>query len=155
MNFVDINPGRVTLKLPKLYRRVLYITLSTSWITGIAFFIMRDFITIEGDFGVERHPLQYPTLMVHGLAAFFMIIGFGGLLFAHVPYGWRHKRERQWGLALISAVAFQIISAYLLYYMDGELSRTVVGYLHIGVGLSLPALLITHILRGIRNRKTS
>jgi hypothetical protein len=153
MNFGDINLQRMTLKIPVLYRRVLYVTLTASWVTGVVFFVLRDFITVEGDFGPERHPFQYPTLMIHGLAAFFMIIGFGGLLFAHIPYSWRSKRERLWGITLISAVAFQIISAYLLYYMDGELSREIVGYLHLAVGTLLPALLATHIISGVRSRK--
>ncbi|MBL4839058.1 MAG: hypothetical protein JKY34_15930 [Kordiimonadaceae bacterium] len=154
MNIRTINLQRMTQKIPTLYRRVLYVTLSASWVTGIVFFILRDFIIIEGDFGPEKHPWQYPALMVHGLAAFFMIIGFGGLLFAHIPYSWRSKRQRLWGLTLISAVAFQIITAYLLYYMNSELSREVVGYFHLGIGGLLPFLLITHIISGIRSRKS-
>lgn len=153
MNIGDMKLGRMTLTIPKLYQRVLFWTLATSWVTGIAFFILREFITVEGDFGPERHPWQYPTLMIHGFAAFLMIIGFGGLLFAHIPHSWRSKRERLWGLTLACAVGFQVITAYLLYYMDGEFSRELVGYIHLGIGALLPMLLVTHIISGIKNRK--
>ena len=143
---------RIALFLPKPFQWVLFGAFATSWFTGLAFFILRDFFVIEGDFGPENHAWQYPALTVHGLAAFLMMILFGAMVAAHLPMGWRTKRSRFWGITLMSAVSLQIITAYLLYYIAGDASREIVGLIHLIIGILLPIVLYTHIKAGIKGR---
>ena len=143
----------LSLRFPRAYRIVLSAVLLTSWISGIAFFVFRRFVEIEGDFGPEKHPLQFVFLKIHGGAAFLMMISFGLILSGHVSMGWKSRRERVLGLALIGAVSFLVVTAYLLYYIAGETARPVVEYAHFAVGLTLPALVIAHIVSGKRRPK--
>lgn len=143
----------ISVKLPAFYRRSLYTFFVISWITGIAFFVFNTWITVEGDFGPEKHPLQYPSLQLHGASAFFMMMSFGAMLAAHIPASWRLKRSRNTGLTMAILIGLQIITAYGLYYLSNEDIRQWVSWLHLGVGISLPVVLITHITRGIKTRR--
>ncbi len=141
---------RIGLKIPKIFRSILFITLGTSWVTGIIFFILRDFVTIEGEFGPQKHPMQFPILTIHGAAAFLMMIWFGSMVSAHIPMGWRIKKLRFWGICMTSAVVTQIVTAYLLYYMTSEELRIIVGYIHLTVGFLLPFMLLVHIVKKVK-----
>lgn len=132
-------------------RLVLFITLAVSWFTGLGFFLLDTFFQIEGEFGIEKSPWQNPALTIHGASAFLMMVWFGGLVATHVPMGWRTKRLRFWGITLISAIALQIFTAYLLYYLANEFARETIKWAHLVVGLTLPAILTGHILAGIKD----
>lgn len=139
---------RVGLRLPPLFRWFLYAIVCCSWFTGLVFFILREFLVIEGDFGPQMHPLQFPTLLVHGLCAFLMIFGAGGMLFAHVPHGWKSGKQRVLGSAITSVVLLQVLTGYLLYYLDGDVTRDLAGYIHLGIGVFVPFILLAHVKTG-------
>lgn len=145
MSRLQTKVHRIGLRLPAVFRWFLYTVVGCSWMTGIAFFILREFMVIEGDFGPQMHPLQFPTLMVHGLCAFLMIFGAGGMLFAHVPHGWKSGKQRVWGCAITAVVLLQIFSGYLLYYLDGDFARSASGYVHLAIGLLVPFILLAHV----------
>ncbi|MEH6357562.1 MAG: hypothetical protein V7745_01130 [Pseudomonadales bacterium] len=140
----------VSVKIPKAYRRSLFITLTVSWCTGIAFFIFSRYITIDGDFGPEKHPWQFPVLMMHGVAAFLMMMACGSLLTNHVPSGWRQNKLRLMGLTLVAFLVLQVVSAYLLYYLSSDEIRAVTSNIHAASGFLFPLLLIAHIVHGKR-----
>lgn len=139
---------RIGLRLPFLFRWFLYAVITCSWMTGIAFFILREYMVIEGDFGPQMHPLQFPMLMVHGFCAFLMIFGAGGMLFAHVPHGWKSGRQRILGSVITAVVLLQVFSGYLLYYLDGDFARLISGYIHLAIGLFVPFVLLAHVRTG-------
>lgn len=141
------------MKMPLTFRRGLYSLVAISWITGVTFFILSTWVTIEGEFGPQKHPLQFPMLMTHAVAAFFMMMTFGALLATHVPASWRTGRLRGLGLSLLVVVGFQILSAWFLYYISNDELREWVSYFHLGAGLTLPALLGVHIVAGIRSKR--
>ena len=153
MNCIGRNVKKIGLKIPLGFRFILFVTLTVSWFTGVGFFLLETFFQIDGEFGTEKHPWQTPALSVHGGAAFLMMVWFGSLLSAHVPRGWETKRLRYWGLSLVGALTLQIITAYALYYSAHELTHIVVKWMHIGIGVSLPAILTGHILAGRKHRK--
>ncbi len=134
------------------YRRFLYTITALSWLTGVLFFVLSRWFMVEGEFGPEKHPWQFPTLMAHGGSAFLMMISYGALLISHVPSSWKLNRLRYLGIALISVVGLQIITAYLLYYLGNEAIREIVVWCHLAAGFSLPFVLGAHVLIGIRHR---
>lgn len=140
--------------MPTVYRRTLFFALAVSLVTGTTFFIMNNWFVVEGDFGPEKHPWQYPMLKIHGASAFMMMIFFGSLLVTHIPAGWRTKRLRVLGLSLLSVIGFQIITAWLLYYLSNEVVRGWITYGHLAAGWLIPCLLSFHIWKGTsaRNR---
>ena len=142
-----------TVRIDKRLKTGLFILISTSWITGILFFIMDNWLWIEGEFGPEKNPWQFPTLKIHAASAFLLMIGFGFLLASHVLVSFPVKRMRPTGIALLSAFGFLIVSAYALYYTGDDGIRKYVGYAHAGVGVCLPFLLGAHIYQGMAYRK--
>lgn len=143
----------VSVKIPKAYRCSLFVTLTVSWCTGIAFFIFSRYITIDGDFGPEKHPWQFPVLMVHGVAAFLMMMACGSLLTNHVPSGWRQNKLRLMGLTLVAFLVLQVVSAYLLYYLSSDEVRAVTSNIHAASGFLFPLVLIVHIVHGKRLKR--
>lgn len=141
----------ITFKIPTFYRRFLYIITTTSWLTGIIFFILSTFFIVEGEFGPEKHSWQFPILMIHGASAFLMIISYGALLISHIPSSWKLNRMRGIGISLILFVGIQVITAYMLYYLSNETFRTIITWCHLIVGFYLPFLLVTHIVVGIKS----
>lgn len=149
----------INVKIPRAYRIFLYIFLSSSWLTGMLFFVLNRWFAVEGLFGVEQHPWQFSILKLHGFAAFGMLMAYGALIANHVPMSWKTGRLRGIGLALVSALTLQVLTAYGLYYVADHQMRTVTSAMHTLVGGLLPFILALHIWRGInakrRNRRTT
>ncbi|MDM3870486.1 hypothetical protein QSV34_03850 [Porticoccus sp. W117] len=140
----------IHIKIRKPWRRALYGALATSWCSGIGFFILSRWVRIEGDFGPERHPLQFPLLQLHGGAAFVMMMFLGALFVGHVAHTWPAKKRHPMGVAMAIVVALMVISAWLLYYLANEDVRAWVANIHASLGLLLPVLLAIHIQRARR-----
>lgn len=145
--------ARINLKIPLRYRAWLFFFIMLSWVTGITFFAMNRWLTIEGPFGPEKHPAQAAFLKIHGATAFLMMISYGYLLATHVPAGYRSRRQRAVGLSLVVAQGFLVITAYGLYYAGGEDFHSLIAYAHAGVGLIFPFLLSLHIVTGKSGKK--
>ena len=145
----------IRLKVPRLYRIILYVALAISWISGITFFVFRNWVRIEGAFGPQHHPWQFSILSVHGGAGFAMMFIFGAFCAAHFPLGWRTQRLRGLGIGLVAIIGFQIITAYSLYYLADEVSREVAGYVHLVTGIALPLVLVFHVIHGRKSNPKS
>lgn len=143
----------ITTRFPRLHRRILYTVVLLSWCSGIAFFVFSRFILIDGEFGPEKHPLQFPILQAHGAAAFCMMVGFGAIVTSHVPAAWRTGRHRLFGLTLVSAVLFLILSAWSLYYLSSDSNRALIGNIHAAVGVLLPFFVSWHVIGAIREKR--
>tara|TARA_R110002096_G_scaffold199271_17_gene383132 strand:- start:4557 stop:4997 length:441 start_codon:yes stop_codon:yes gene_type:complete len=142
---------RVSIRIPWSYRTFLFLFILLSWTTGIAFYILNNFIEMEGEFGPQKHPWQYPLLKIHGASAFLMMITYGYLLATHIPAGWKAKRSRKAGLLLVATQGFLIVTAYLLYYAGWEEEvRKYLVWTHASVGFTFPFLVALHIVSGRR-----
>ncbi len=140
----------IELRLRTALRRVLYTVLATSWATGIAFYTLRRWFQIEGDFGLETHHWQQPILQMHGAAAFAMLMLIGAMLANHVPAGWRSGRSRVHGVVLACSMSVMAISAWCLYYLGVEDIRTWIANVHLLIGLTMPIQIGVHIWIGRR-----
>jgi hypothetical protein len=142
--------SRIALYFPRWAKAMLYGNLLLSFSTGTVWFALHRWAQVDGEFGPEKHPLEPWLIKLHGASAFLVLIGFGYLLASHVQIGWRSKRNRKLGLALISTLVMIIITGYLLYYASGDGFREAVSWTHLALGLSLPVTLILHVWRGHR-----
>lgn len=143
----------IALKIPKLYQVILFLTLAVSWFSGLGFFLLDTFFSVEGEFGLEKHPLQNLALTTHGAAAFLMVMWFGAAIGGHVPFSWRTRRLRILGVMLICHVGLQIITAYLLFYLGDLATREAVIWVHLGGGLILPLTLFVHVRAAVKSRR--
>ena len=147
--------SRIGFRIPLTYRAILFVGLAGSWFTGLTFYYMNNWVTVEGAFGPMKHPAQQFVIMGHGAAAFIMLMCFGVLAVNHLPAAWRLRRSRYLGITLTALLSFQIITAYILYYIAGEESRALISNLHTLSGASIPIVLIGHIIRGRMQRRSA
>jgi hypothetical protein len=145
--------SKIGFRIPLTYRAILFIGLASSWCTGLIFYYMNNWVTVEGAFGPMKHPAQQFVIMGHGAAAFVMLMCFGVLVVNHLPSAWRLRRSRYLGITLTTLFSFQIITAYILYYIASEDSRALISNLHALSGASIPIILVGHIIRGRMQRR--
>lgn len=142
----------ITLRIPNKVQWALFSAFAMSFVSGSLFFILKTWFLIEGDFGLEKHPWQYPLLKIHAASAFILMLLYGALWASHIQFGWRTKRSRKSGSAMVLVVGLQIVTAYLLYYLSNQTMRVITEYVHLFVGLTLPVTLALHIYLGRRNK---
>lgn len=92
------------------------------------------------------------ALAVHGGAAMGFLVVLGTLLPTHVINAWRSGGNRASGIVLLVAIGLLIGSGYGLYYFGGDQLRVVTQWVHLGLGLCEPPLVITHIILGRATR---
>lgn len=143
----------VELRLRTSVRRGLYAAIAFAWGSGTAFYCLRRWFQVEGEFGPQAHPWQHSILSLHGAAAFVMLMAIGAMALSHIPSGWRTRRSRAHGVMLACAASVMAITAWALYYLSQKTTRDWIAWLHLCFGLALPALLMLHIHLGRRSRK--
>jgi hypothetical protein len=137
----------VQIKISKLHQMWLFSIFTFAWCSGVAFFVLKTWFIVEGEFGPEKHPFQFTSLQIHGLIAFLMMITYGYFLGTHVQNTWKMKSKRTSGILLVAIPAFMMITAYLLYYIAKDRTREIIGYVHLGVGFILPLILTIHVIQ--------
>ncbi len=144
----------VRLMIQPWFKKFFYTLLACSWVTGLVFFVLNTWVRVAGDFGPEKHPVQFIVLVIHGFSAFVMLMLLGALFSNHVPIAWRSRRLRKVGVALVSFAGTQILTAFLLYYVANEAIREWAMYIHLFTGLLLPFMLYLHIFLGKQRKRT-
>src|SRR5215472_17660162 len=92
------------------------------------------------------------AMKIHGAAAMAILVLVGMLLTGHVRSAWRARRNRANGSLFLGAFGILTITGYGLYYAGAESLRSWTSWIHLGLGLALPLLLILHIWLGKRTR---
>ena len=80
------------------------------------------------------------------------LVFFGSLLSSHIRIAWAVNRNRLLGATLAGLTITLALSGYGLYYLGGEMSRSVASWLHLVFGITMPFVLWLHIVRGRRLR---
>ena len=136
------------LRLPRWIRWWVYGGGCACAATGIAWLLLHDFVTHEGAFGPESHPLEHPMLVAHGCAGLAMLWVFGLVWLPHVRRGWSRRRHRVVGGMMAALMLSLCASAAMLYYLGDERWRSLVAVAHWGLGLFAVAWLPLHIWLG-------
>ena len=90
--------------------------------------------------------------MIHGGAAMVALVLLGALIPVHVLRGWRSRRNRLAGAAMVIANVLFVATAFGLYYAGSDTWRPWISDVHIAVGLVLPVLIVIHVWTGRRSR---
>ena len=136
--------SRVALRFPRKAKALLYGNVLLSFGTGLIWLALNRWGQVDGAFGPERSPFEPWMLRIHGGSAFLAMTGFGYLLASHVHIGWRSRRNRALGTALVSTIVLLMVSGYLLYYTAEESLRNGISWTHLLLGISLPVTLAVH-----------
>lgn len=140
------------LHLTRRGKFAIYAVLGATWGSGILWLVFHYFLSRQGEFGAEPHPLEHATLALHGAAAFAALLLGGWLWQAHVLPWWNSPNRRSSGIVLIAMGAFLIASGYLLYYASDW--RDAIRALHWSIGLLLALPMLVHALRSGRYRNS-
>ncbi|MGE5208088.1 MAG: hypothetical protein ACM3KL_02030 [Alphaproteobacteria bacterium] len=121
------------------------------FLSGAAWAYWNDLVPSPSDLEISAKAW---AMKIHGAAAMAILVLIGMLLTGHVRSAWRAQRNRGNGLLFLIAFAVLTVTGYGLYYAGGESLRAWTSWIHLGVGLALPFLLIVHIWLGKRTRTT-
>jgi hypothetical protein len=92
------------------------------------------------------------AMKIHGAAAMAILVLIGTLLTGHIKFAWRAGRNRGNGAFLLGALGILTVTGYGLYYAGGEQLRVWTSWIHLGVGLLVPLLMVLHLILGKRTR---
>jgi hypothetical protein len=136
--------------LKSLQKYLLYAVLGVLFVSGALWAYWNYLVLSPRDFTTSSKTW---AMKIHGAAAMAILVLIGMLLTGHVKFAWRARRNRANGSVFLSAFAVLTITGYGLYYAGGERLRTWTSWIHLGVGLALPILLLIHIFLGRRTRR--
>jgi hypothetical protein len=141
------------LRLEPSFRYALYAAFAILFVTGVGW-LLADQLKEAPSGEVWQLAAAY-LLMTHGGAAMVTLLLLGALVPLHLRRGWLARRNRTTGTAMVACNAVFILTAFGLYYLGSEALRPWASWLHIGVGLLLPILLVVHITVGRRGTRSS
>ena len=137
------------LQLEAWFRWTIYGVVAALFVTG-ATWLMADALK-DGPSGDAWQEIGANLLMVHGGAAMAMLIVLGALIPVHIRRGWRARKNRLSGGAMVTLNGLLIATAFGLYYSGSELMRPWISDAHIAAGFALAALIVIHPLIGHRS----
>jgi hypothetical protein len=136
------------LRLDDRFRFGLYAAFAVLFATG-AVWLVADNLKDSAD-GEVWQRVAADLLMIHGGAAMAALLLFGALIPLHVQRAWRGRLNRVTGIAMLTANALLIVTAFGLYYSGSDVLRAWTSDLHIAAGFVIPALIVVHIVTGRR-----
>ena len=144
------HPRPDSILLKRSQRYFLYAVLALLFLSGVGWAYW-NYLRSPGDFEASAKSW---AMKIHGAAAMAILVMIGMLLNGHVKFAWRARRNRANGAIFLTAFAVLTLTGYGLYYAGGEGLRTWTSWIHLGVGLALPILVLIHISLGRRTRPT-
>ena len=142
--------SRRPTRLPRWHEWSIYISFGLLVVTGVAWLILDRWVRIEGDFGPQHHPAEHVMLILHGVAAYALLIVAGALIPVHIKVGWSIRRNFVSGVSVGVLLIVMSLTALGLYYLSSEGLRGVASVAHWLVGIVAVPALIIHVVRGRR-----
>ena len=137
------------MRLEASFRWTVYGVAAALFVTGAAW-LAADALK-DGPSGDAWQEIGANLLMVHGGAAMAMLMVLGALFPLHVRRGWRARKNRLSGSAMVTLNGLLIATAFGLYYSGSDLMRPWISDAHIAAGFALAALIVIHPLIGHRS----
>jgi len=137
------------LRLEPSFRYALYAAFVLLFMTGAGWLVadqMKETASGEG-----WQAAAASLLMIQGGAAMATLLLLGALFPLHIRRGWRARRNRLAGTAMVTCNAVLILTAFGLYYFGSEMLRPWASGVHIGGGIFLPVLFLVHVIVGRRS----
>jgi len=139
-------------------RHLFRAALAISAATGLAYWVMKDFMRPRDEFSVLGHPWQPYALAAHLMVAPVLVFALGLIARDHILEGIRSKGAiAGWrtGLSLLGLAAPMILSGYGLQVVTGEGARRVVALVHLVSGILFTTLFLAHALVAARGRRAA
>jgi hypothetical protein len=128
---------------------LLYGVLALLFFSGAAWAYLNHLVSSPGDFEMSAKAW---AMKIHVAAGMAILVLVGMFLAGHVRFAWRARRNRGNGSLFLGGLGILTATGYGLYYAGGESFRVWTSWIHLGVGLALPLLLLLHVWLGKRTR---
>ena len=139
------------IRLPLWQETSLCLLLAGLVLSGSVWLVYHHLVPLASDIGA--HPVEAWSLRLHGALAMAVLVFVGMLLPAHAWPAWRRNLNRGSGGVMLAVMLLLTVTGYLLYYAGLPAIRETASWLHWGLGLAVPALLVAHMLLGGRWRR--
>ncbi len=136
------------MKMPNWIRTWMYSAASLCLASGALWLILHNFISYEGEFGPEPHPLEHTMLIIHGCVSLLVLWLLGLIFIVHIKRAWQKKLNRTTGLVISLISLMLILSGLGLYYLGSEQLRINTATAHWLLGLLAGIALPAHIYWG-------
>jgi hypothetical protein len=136
------------MKMPGWMKAWIYSAASICLASGAMWLVLHNFVSREGDFGPEQHPLERVMLVGHGCVSLLLVWLLGVIFIIHVKRGWQKKQNRTAGLIISLISLLLMLSGMGLYYLGSEQLRMNTATLHWVLGLLAGLALPMHIYWG-------
>src|SRR5262249_4302678 len=137
------------LRLEASFRWTVYGVAAALLVTGAAW-VAADALK-GGPSGDTWQGIGAHLLMGYGGAPLAVVLVLGGLISVHVRPGWRARKNRFSGGAMVTLNGLLIVTAFGLYYSGSDLMRPWISAAHIAAGFALAALIVIHPFIGHRS----
>ncbi len=129
-------------RLSASLRSAVHLVFSVLWLSGVGWLLLHYFAARPGEFGLERHPLEAPLLLVHGVVAMLALFVLGWFAALHSADGSRRRTRRASGWVLSTLIGVLAIAGCLQFFVSGEGAQSVLRLVHevCGVALLLPVI---------------
>ncbi len=132
-------------------QRVLYLLVLALVGTGL--------LGLRSDWQLANNPALLPpewsasNRMLHGIAAYGLLVVAGMVAAVHVLPRWRQQRQLKSGLALALVLVLLALTGLALYYAASERLRELSDWVHLLAGLALPLVLAVHVAQARRKQE--
>ena len=118
-------------------------------LSGMAYGVMKYFLTGADPDSRMGHPWQQPALKVHVISAPLLVFALGLVFSSHALKRFRggEPEGRLSGGGLLGLVAPLVFSGYLVQVLTGEASRRWTGWLHAALGVVYLLGTVAHLLK--------
>ena len=133
--------GEYGAQLSRRISTALLATLAALWISGVIWMLLHYVLAAPGEFGVIRHPLEAPILMVHGILAMVALFLLGWFAGRHAGPATSGRRVASgWLLTVLTGALVVAGCAQLFLTSATWQSGTAIVHEILGVALLLPVL---------------
>jgi hypothetical protein len=117
--------------------------LALLWLSGAYWLLLHYLWARPGEFGVIRHPLEAPTLLVHGIVAMLTLFLIGWFAGRHAGAVSSGRRVRSgWLLTIMTAVL--LVAGCAQLFLTSAAWQSAIAIVHEVIGVALPLPLLVH-----------
>ena len=121
----------------------LLLLLALLWLSGAYWLLLHYAWARPGEFGVIRHPLEAPTLLVHGIIAMLALFLVGWFAGRHAGAVSSGRRVRSgWVLTIMTAVL--LVAGCAQLFLTSAAWQSAIALVHEAIGVALPLPLLVH-----------
>jgi hypothetical protein len=132
------------MKLPLRIKYILFITLSSVYLTGLLAWVFTHWFQVNLGLGPEPSFLRLWWLQIHSIISLWFLLLFGYLFHLHVQPAFRGKRKLKSGVALTGILILLILTVPALFYLSNESAKSWVAGIHTYVGFTVVGFFAVH-----------